>query len=859
MDRCERRLPAQAAGAPHAFGRDGGALFVAQHAAHRGGEPTPNDRLRQRELLAIIRAIAGAQDCEQIVRLVVEHTAAFTGASACMLMLSREDGLARVVRAVGVDPAKTAAVAIPLNERSEGELRRVLGFRWPDRLVCVPVIGGRAVRGMLVVYWEGARILESTREEELLSDLADHVAIALENAEHVRGLTASAEALRTSKERFRALAETTSDWLWEIDENGVYTYASPVVRRLLGYEPEEVLGRTPFDLMPAEEAQRLAEAFGPIFAGHRPFSSLENANRHRDGHVLVLETSGVPLFDPAGKFRGYRGVDRDITHRKGVEQALRASETKLAGIISIAADAIVSVDDSQRIAMFNHGAEKIFGWSQAEVLGQPLDLLIPERFRRFHRQHVEKFNSGPDLGIKIEPDRRAIVGLRKSGEEFPADAAVSRLHDGAGKWINTIVLRDISEQKRREYEELFLAAAGTVLGETIEYESTLASVAQLAMGEHADFCFIDLVDQFGELRPVKAMGSDPAQAARYERLGPLRYDPGHPHLGWTIVRTKQPRLLAEISAETLRGLAQGGEHQRLLEAVAPTSMMGVPLVAHDRLMGALVVASSRPGRPYRDSDLRLLVELGRRAALALDNARLFRSMQRAVQIRDEVLGVVAHDLRNPLATIALQATLLQRLEAELGPRVRKLGDSIESAAKRMSRLVQDLLDAARIESGSLAIEPERVSAAQIVLRSGESQKALMASSSLQLQVELPQELPDIWGDRDRLFQVFENLLGNAAKFTPAGGNITVGARPQGEREIDFWVADTGEGISAANLPRLFERFWQARKGERRGAGLGLSIAKGIVEAHGGRIWAESAPGRGSTFHFTVPVARSAEG
>lgn len=657
---------------------------------------------------------------------------------------------------------------------------------------------------------------------------------------------------RTSKERFRDLVETTSDWLWEVDENGVYTYSSPRVRQLLGYEPEEVLGRTPFDLMPPEEARQVAESFAAIAAQRRPFASLENTNRHRDGRLVVLETSGIPLFDDAGQFRGYRGIDRDITRRKSVEQALRASEAKLAGIISIAADAIVSVDEAQRIVMFNHGAEKIFGWSQGEVLGQPLDLLIPERFRGVHRQHVTNFNTGPDLGVRIEQGRRAIVGLRKSGEEFPADAAVSRLHDGEG-WLNTIVLRDVTEQKRLEYEELFLAEVGTALAGTLDFESTLTTVAQLALRNNADFCVIELVDELGELRRVRAVGSDPAKAAIYEALQQFRLDRGQPHLSRAIVQSKQPQIVAEISAQGLRRTAQSEEHRLLLEALAPTSTMGVPLIAHGRLLGALVVATCRPDRRYRAGDLRLLAELGQRAALALDNALLYRTARRAVQTRDDVLGIVAHDLRNPLGTIVLQATLLQRLEAELGPRARKAGDAIERAARRMNRLIQDLLDTTRLETGSLPIEPKRIPAAQIVLGSEESHRALVASGSLRLQVELPPELPDIWGDRDRLLQVFENLLGNAAKFTPAGGRITVGARP-GKGEIIFWVADTGEGISEADVPRLFDRFWQARKGERRGAGLGLGIAKGIVEAHGGRIWVDSAPGQGSTFQFTVPVA-----
>ena len=390
--------------------------------------------------------------------------------------------------------------------------------------------------------------------------------------------------------------------------------------------------------------------------------------------------------------------------------------------------------------MFNEGAEKIFGWSQDDVLGKPLELLMPERFRGLHRHHVTSFNSGPDLGIKIEQGRRAIVGLRKSGEEFPADAAVSRLHDGGG-WINTIVLRDITEQKRVEHEELFLAEVGAVLADTLDSESTLTSVAQLALRDIADFCVIELVDERGELRRVRAVGSDPAKAAIYEALQQLPLDRSQPHLSRAIVQSKQPQIVAEISADGIRRMAQSEEHRRLLEALAPTSIMGVPLIAHGRLLGALVVTSCRPERRYRASDLRLLAELGQRAALALDNARLYRIAQRAVQTRDDVLGVVAHDLRNPLGTIVLQASLLQRLEVELGPRARKLGDAIERSAKRMNRLIQDLLDTTRMETGSLPIEPARVPAAQIVLGSEESHRALVASGSYQLRVELATGAP----------------------------------------------------------------------------------------------------------------------
>jgi signal transduction histidine kinase len=223
-----------------------------------------------------------------------------------------------------------------------------------------------------------------------------------------------------------------------------------------------------------------------------------------------------------------------------------------------------------------------------------------------------------------------------------------------------------------------------------------------------------------------------------------------------------------------------------------------------------------------------------------------------------VLGIVAHDLRNPLSTILLNAAALTRRGPDPERRSQKRGDAIHRAATRMNRLIQDLLDVAVMESGQLAIERARLSARELVAAAVDMQKPLASSSSLELRVDCDSDLPDIWGDRDRLLQVFENLIGNAIKFTNAGGCITVGATSR-DREVIFHVADTGPGIAPENLPRVFDRFWQATSTNRQGAGLGLPITKGIVEAHGGRIWVESTPSRGATFSFTIPQATTEQG
>jgi PAS domain S-box-containing protein len=677
------------------------------------------ERQSYREILAINRAIASAEAYDAILQLVVERTAAFTSATACMLILAQEDGLARVVRSVGIDPAKAAELAVPLTERIDRELCLLLSFKSPDQFLGVPVIGKEGLRGLLAVYWEGPEpVLDAAYTEELLSALADQAAIALDNAERVR--------------------------------------------------------------------------------------------------------------------------------------RSRASEEKLASLISIAADAIISVDEAQRIVMFNEGAEKIFGWSRDEVLGKPLDLLIPERFRVIHRQHVRSFGAGRVTARKMGETHSAIFGLRKSGEEFPADAAISKLHDDGGR-LYTAVLRDVTEQRRTESEQRFLSEVGAILSSSLDYEETLTSVARLAVRDFADICIVDLLEESGEARRLRTVSRDPALDWACEILTTVPFDRTRPHLVRPPLDAKGPVLIRDLSSEDVALFAQNEERLRALRAIDPKSLILVPLLAREQIVGVIAFVSSTPSRKYGSQDLQLAGALAQRAALAIENARLYRAAHRAIQVRDDVLGIVAHDLRNPLNSILMQVELMQRRGGEPERRSQNPVNRLRRSAARMDRMIQDLLDVARMEAGSLRLERDRVSAGQVVADIVDVQKPLVADASLDLRLDVGHDVVEVWADRDRLHQIFENLIGNAIKFTAAGGSITVGAA-QRDGEALFWVTDTGAGISAENLPHVFDRFWQARKGERRGAGLGLAIVKGLVEAHGGRIWVESTLGQGTTFFFTVPTA-----
>jgi PAS domain S-box-containing protein len=249
------------------------------------------------------------------------------------------------------------------------------------------------------------------------------------------------EALKESWERFRSLVETTSDWVWEVDENAVYTYASPKIRDILGYEPEEVLGRTPFDFMPPEEARRVAEVFGPIAASRRPFASLENKNLHRDGHLVVLETSGVPFFDAHGTFRGWRGIDRDITERKRAEEALRIKDNAIASSIS----AIAIADPEGRLTYVNDSFLRLWGYTGAnEVVG---------------KSNLEFWRQPEEAAKVIEALREKgswvgeLVARRKDGSDFDVQLLASMVMDQAGNPICLMAsFIDITERKEAEEE-----------------------------------------------------------------------------------------------------------------------------------------------------------------------------------------------------------------------------------------------------------------------------------------------------------------------------------------------------------------------------------------------------------------------
>ena len=318
-----------------------------------------------------------------------------------------------------------------------------------------------------------------------------------------------------------------------------------------------------------------------------------------------------------------------------------------------------------------------------------------------------------------------------------------------------------------------------------------------------------------------------------------------------MLSSGDPVLEEELAESLFEELARDDEHLRLLRPIGPKSLMIVALRTGGGVVGALTFATSESGRRYGADDLVFAQEIARRASMAMDNARLHEQARRAVQAREDLLAVVSHDLRNPLSVILVSATLALRAWPP-GDVNRRAIEAIRRSALRMDRLIGDLLDASTIEAGRLSLETAVQSVDQVVRDAIEALEAPATQKRVRLESVGGGDL-GVFCDRGRMLQVFSNLIGNAIKFTPEGGSIAVRVEPR-DQDVWFFVTDTGPGIPEDQLPRLFDRFWQAKRTARLGTGLGLTIAKGIIEAQGGRIGVESQVGVGSTFFFTLPRA-----
>ncbi|KYF53717.1 hypothetical protein BE08_20720 [Sorangium cellulosum] len=424
---------------------------------------------------------------------------------------------------------------------------------------------------------------------------------------------------------------------------------------------------------------------------------------------------------------------------------------------------------------------------------------------------------------------------------------------------------EAAERERAQELPRLLDAASVVLADSLDYPTTLARVAQLAVSVLADFCLVDLKqdeEEGGGFRRVGVGCSDPAQAALAEeakRFAPVLDGPCDSAQS-RVLRERRPVLIEPFTDEHRRAIAQDEDHLRVMREMGGRSFMCVPLATRERIFGTLTFIAARSGRRYTQADLAAAEELARRCALAVDNARLYNDAQRAIALRDEFLSIASHELKTPLTPLALQIQLLMRRAPELccdREHLAWLTDRlglVRRQSERLRRLVDNLLDVSRITAGRLALDLEPVRLSDIVRQvvSRFQEGGGLAESGSRITVSADDDAAGNW-DRMRLEQVVDNLVSNALKYGQ-GKPIHV-AVTSTSSTATLTMADRGIGIAPEHIGRIFGRFERAVSSRNYGGlGMGLYISRQVVEALDGSIEVSSVLGEGTTFRVTLPLA-----
>jgi len=542
------------------------------------------------------------------------------------------------------------------------------------------------------------------------------------------------------------------------------------------------------------------------------------------------------------------------TDRRELEARLRRSEARFRDVIERNADAIVVVDRAGVIRFVNRAAESLFGKQREDLLRHPFGFPVI---------------SGETTEIELhgQPRRSCIVEMRvveSEWEEQPAYLASLRdvterkeAEEGARRLIRERLARAAAEQAADRMR--FLADSVTLLS-SLDYREALAALGELCVRDVADWSVVYAVDAEGSVERLEVAHRCPADAEKARRLREDPVGPGDAHPVHEVLRTRRPLLIEELSADLRETPTPHPRHLGWLEELGITSFLIVPMVARNRAIGALSVATSRPDRRLREEDVALVEDLAHRAALALDNAWLYERAQEAIRAQSDLIAMISHDVRTPLASMLGYAELLTLgIPEPLGEGSLKQVERIQGAGRHLLHLIEQLTEFARIDAPVDETGVEEVDASAFAADVVCLVELLAAERGLELSLEVAGDPDSLRADPGKLRQILVNLLGNAIKFTERGG-VVLEVRSS-DADVLFAVRDTGKGIEPDHVEKIFLPFWQASRGEgpSGGAGLGLSIVRRLVSRLGGRLSVESTPGRGSTFTVVLPRRAPADG
>lgn len=677
-------------------------------------------------------------------------------------------------------------------------------------------------------------------------DITERKQIEAALAERNRGLEARVVTSTSERDRIWRMSQ---DILAVASFNGFLISVSPAFTKTLGWDEAEVRAVPYRELVHPDQQEEVTRKLAELARG-ATLEGYEVQVRHKNGQYRWISWTVVPEADLL------YAVGRDITElRRQRTQILNASEMRLQLALEVGRMGAWQWDMVTDQVTWWPGMDRLHGLAPGYRLAKVEDYLHfvhPEDVGKVHTTLDDNANgknaSSTEYRI-VWPDG-SVHWLEGRGEIFLNEQGKPELMAG--------ICVDITQRKRTEQDLRFLAQASAELAELVDTEETLRRIAQLAVPHFADWCAVDLLDEQGGLKRVAVAHTDPAKVALgfalYEHYPP---DPAAQQGVWQIIRSGKAELVPEITDELLASSISDPNHLSALRQLGLRSYLGVPLSLRGKTLGAIMFVSAESRRVYNQEDLNLAEDIASRAATAIENARLYRSLKEADRRKDDFLAMLAHELRNPLSPIGAAADLLQLPLSE--EHLRNTGTVIARQVKHMTGLVDDLLDVSRVTQGRVTLDRQPVDIRQAVSAAVEQVRPLIEKRMHQLTLAIGSGPLFVWGDEKRLVQVIANLLNNAARYTPEGGNIELILESQGDF-IDISLTDNGIGMEPDLVASAFDLFVQGKRAADRsqgGLGLGLALVKSLVELHEGHVQAFSkGPGQGS--HFTVRLQRLAD-
>ncbi len=689
-----------------------------------------------------------------------------------------------------------------------------------------------------------------------------------------------------------SIVESSEDAIIGKRLDGAIVSWNAAAERIYGYAADEVKGKHISILSPDDRGDELARIFETLKRGES-IPHLETVRQTKDGRVIDVALTISPTRDEAGHITGASTIARNITDRKRAEQerSLLAAQVEnerqrlnnvVANVPGVVWEAWGRPDQaSQRIDFVSEYVEKMLGYGMDEWLSTPnfwLSIVHQDDTERAAQEAAAIFASGKGGTSRFR-------WKAKDGRVIWVEAQSVVVCDDSETPIGMRgVTMDITERKRAEDAQRFLAEASGLLASSLDYETTLASVAKLAVPNLSDWCVVHIIGDNGRLRQLAVVHTDPAKEEAARKLQE-RY-PVDPDAGIgvpNVLRTGRAEFYPLVNQERLARVARNKEVADVFRELDLKSCMIVPLVARNRTLGVITLATAESNRYYDANDLALAEDLAHRIALAVDNARLYREAQDAVTARedalhirdellrrehvareeaetanrskDEFLATVSHELRTPLNAILGWAHMLRANKLDHTTQTRAL-ETIERNAKSQAQLIEDILDVSRIVTGKLRLDVRPVELAPVVDAAIDAVRPAADAKGIRIETILDPRAGPVSGDPNRLQQIVWNLVSNAVKFTGKDGRVQVQLQ-RVSSYVEIVVSDTGQGISAEFLPYVFDRFRQADATSTRrhgGLGLGLAIVRHLVEMHGGTADANSpGEGMGASFLIKLPL------